>query len=511
MSDYVSFHARNTPDKIAIRDLETGEALTYAALDRRAGAMAALFAERAGGARGERIAVISRNSALMLVIQLAAARAGAIFVPLNWRLAPPEIAALIADAAPKIVIWQAEFDAHAAPAFDHAPENCRFRLDGRTCALTGAAEGRAPYRDERREETDPVTLLYTSGTSGKSKGVIITGRTAHYSALNYGMSAAVTMNSVFLCDMPLFHVAGLLAVAGTPLFYGASVLVSQRFDPVRTFENLTDPALGVTHYFCVTQMAAQMRAAHPDGAMKKLAHLTVLQTGGAPNPPASVSAWANDGVRMSDGFGMTEIGSAFNMPGHDLDMIRRKAGSVGYPSMFLDAKIVTPDGAEAGPGEIGELWVRGPNVTPGYWNKPAETAAAFHDSWLKTGDSARRDEDGYYYIVDRTKDMYISGGENVYPVEVEAALAELPSILDCAVIGAPDERWGETGVAYVLLKPEAPAVSEADVVAHVRARLAAYKAPKHVVFVSELPRTPSGKVQKHVLRARWIAGRGQSV
>ena len=227
---------------------------------------------------------------------------------------------------------------------------------------------------------------------------------------------------------------------------------------------------------------------------------------GAPNPPASVRAWADDGVRMANGFGMTEIGSAFCMPPQDLEWIKSKAGTVGLPSLYLEAKIMAPDGTEAPVGEVGELWVRGPNVTPGYWNKPKETAATFEGDWLKTGDSARKDEDGLYYIVDRTKDMFISGGENVYPVEVEAVIAEMPEVLDCAVIGVADEKWGEVGAAILLLKAGSDEVTGQAVIDFIRSRLAAYKAPKHVKFVEDLPRTPSGKVQKHKLKDAWEAG-----
>ena len=507
MTDAIRFHAQATPEKLAILDLHTKESYTYREVDRRVGELAAMLANRLEGRRGERVAVISRNSALMLLLQYACARAGAIFVPLNWRLAPPEIAALIEDAKPAAVVWQAEFDELAAAALAFAPENRRFRLTDSGSDL-GAGHAQVGIALQPADENAPITLLYTSGTSGKSKGVIITDRTALYSALNYGLSARVNNNSVNLCDMPLFHVAGLLAVARTTLFFGGTVIVSQKFDPLVTFKNLTDPALGVTHYFCVTQMAALMREKNPSGAMKKLAHLKTLQTGGAPNPPASVRAWVEDGVSMTDGFGMTEIGSAFSMPPHDLAVIGAKAGSVGMPSLFMEAKIVTADGNEAPAGVVGELWVRGPNVTPGYWNKPDETAAAFEDGWLKTGDSARMDEDGFYYIVDRTKDMFISGGENVYPVEIEAVIAEIPEVLDCAVIGVPDERWGEVGAAILLLKEGGRTLTEKTVIEYIRTRLAAFKAPKHVRFVDDLPRTPSGKVQKHKLRASWMETNG---
>ncbi|WP_428409011.1 AMP-binding protein [Hyphococcus sp.] len=502
MHDLVHFHAQATPEKKAIVDLQTSESYDYRHADQRISQIASFLLKATNGKRGERVAMISRNSAFMLLVHYACARAGLIFVPLNWRLAPPEIGALIEDAQPSVLIWQTEFEALAEPGFGMVDPSRQFRL-----AETGESfakdESEQFVANTQAADDDPITLLYTSGTSGKSKGVILTHKTVLYSALNFAQSSAVDRNTVFLCDMPLFHVAGLLAVSRTPLFFGGTVLVSQKFDPVNTFKNLTDPALGVTHYFCVTQMAALMREKNPPGAMKKLAHLTAIQTGGAPNPPAAVRAWAEDGVSQVDGFGMTEIGSAFSMPPYDVRIIREKAGSVGMPSPFTEGKIMTPEGIEAEPNEIGELWVRGPNVTPGYWNKPVETAASFEGEWLKTGDSARKDEDGFYYIVDRTKDMFISGGENVYPVEIEAVLAEMPEILDCAVIGVPDQKWGEVGAAIILLKDGGASMTPEGVIAFVKSRLASYKAPKHVRFVDDLPRTPSGKVQKHKLRDAW--------
>lgn len=507
MSDAIDFHAKTQPEKLAILDLVSGEALTYAAANERIARLAGMLRERLGDKSGERIVMLSRNSSFMLLLHYACARAGHIFVPLNWRLAPPEVEALITDAAPAAVFWQPDFEAHAAPAIAAAPERCRFRIEGDGAAiLASAAASEAIYVGVNPDMHAPIILLYTSGTSGRAKGVVITSSTALYSSLNYGLSAEVSASSVFLCDMPLFHVAGLMAASRTPLLYGGSVLVSPKFDPVVSVRNLLNEDYGVTHYFCVTQMGAMMRASNPPDAIRKLSRLNVLQTGGAPNPPAAVRQWAEDGVRQVDGFGMTEIGSAFSMPPQDLETIKRKAGSVGYPAFSMRAKIMSPEGKEAPVGEVGELWVKGPNVTPGYWNRPEETKAAFHDGWFKTGDSARVDEDGCFYIVDRTKDMYISGGENVFPVEVEAALAEMPAILDCAVIGVPDERWGEVGVAYVLLKKNA-ALAGDEVIAHVKSRLAAFKAPKHVAFVDDLPRTPSGKVQKHRLKEKWLSER----
>jgi fatty-acyl-CoA synthase len=507
MSDAIDFHAKTQPEKLAIHDLISGEKISYADANERIAKLAGMLQARLGDKRGERIVMLSRNSSFMLLAHYACARAGHIFVPLNWRLAPPEVEGLIKDAEPAAVFWQPEFEAHAASAINRVGDECNFRIDGDGANIVESAASSDPvYVGVNPDVHAPIILLYTSGTSGRAKGVIITSSTALYSSLNYGLSAEVSAKSVFLCDMPLFHVAGLMAASRTPLLYGGTVLVSQKFDPVVSVQNLLNEDYGVSHYFCVTQMGAMMRANNSPETIRKLSRLQVIQTGGAPNPPAAVRQWAEDGVRQVDGFGMTEIGSAFSMPMQDLETIKKKAGSVGFPAFSMRAKIMQPDGTEAPVGGVGELWVQGPNVTPGYWNRPEETKAAFHDGWFKTGDSARMDEDGHFYIVDRTKDMYISGGENVFPVEVEAVLAEMPAILDCAVIGVPDERWGEVGVAYVLLQKNAE-LTQDIVVAHVKSRLAAFKAPKHVEFVGDLPRTPSGKVQKHKLKEKWLSER----
>jgi fatty-acyl-CoA synthase len=202
---------------------------------------------------------------------------------------------------------------------------------------------------------------------------------------------------------------------------------------------------------------------------------------------------------MSDGFGMTETCSNFGMPTHDPQLLLAKAGSCGLPYMSLRARIVDDDGRDLGDGERGELWLRGPSITPGYWNKPELTAAAFCDGWFKTGDTAQRDRDGFYYLVDRKKDMYISGGENVYPAEVEAVLAEIEGIAEVAVIGVPDARWGEVGYAFIVASPGQSYSADA-VLAHCRTRLAGFKAPARVVFTDSIPRTPSGKIKKHDLK-----------
>lgn len=485
--DPVRTHAAAMPRRLAVGCAETGRRWSWAELDSAVDRLAAWLVGRLGAASGARVAVLARNHPLQVVLQFACERAGAIFVPYNWRLAQAEIAALMADADPVLVFRDAEF---TVP--DHPAEQLLLA----DLEALGEPGTRAPA-DARRGWDEPMTLLYTSGTSGRPKGVMITVGNAFWGPTNFALGSMVSHESVFLCDMPMFHTAGLFAAVRVPIWAGGSVWISAGFVPDRTIARIADPALGITHYFSVPQMATTLWQ-HPDFAAEKFHGLKMYVTGGAPNPKAQVERFAHAGNRFSDGFGMSETGSNFAMPVHDVDRLIAKAGSCGLPLIGVQPRIVDEDGNDVAQGETGELWLRGPSITPGYWNQPELTARAFHDGWFRTGDAALRDADGFYYLVDRKKDMYISGGENVYPAEVEAVLAELPEIAEAAVIGVPSERWGEVGRAFVILKAGAELTAEA-VVAHCAARLAKFKVPASVVIADSIPRTASGKVQKHLL------------
>jgi fatty-acyl-CoA synthase len=329
---------------------------------------------------------------------------------------------------------------------------------------------------------------------------MISEENAYWGPANFINGSLVSYESVFLCDMPMFHTAGLFAAVRVPIVAGGTVWISAGFDPAKTIARIADPELGITHYFSVPQMATTLWQ-HPDFAPEKFHRLKMYVTGGAPNPKAQVERFARTGIRFSDGFGMSETCSNFAMPVLDVERLIEKAGSCGLPLLAVQARIVDDEGVDVARGETGELWIKGPSVTRGYWNQPELTAKAFHDGWFKTGDAAMQDADGFYYLVDRKKDMYISGGENVYPAEVEAVLAELSEVAEAAVIGVPDKRWGEVGRAYVI--PRAgESLNEAQVIAHCSARLAKFKVPKSVVVTDAIPRTASGKVQKHLLLER---------
>jgi fatty-acyl-CoA synthase len=475
------------PHRLAVGDAETGRRWNYAALDRAIDQAAVWLIGKLGPASGERVAVIARNHPFQVVLQFACARAGAVFVPMNWRLAQAEIQQQLNDADPRLVFHDAEFTVPQCGAERHLLANLE--------AL--GESGSRPPAAARGGWDEPMTLLYTSGTSGRAKGVIVTEANAFWGNANYALGSMVSFESVFLCDMPMFHTAGLFAAVRVPLWAGGSVWISQGFVPEKTIARIADPALGITHYFSVPQMATVLWQ-HPEFAPEKFHGLKMYVTGGAPNPKAQVERFARAGIRFSDGFGMSETGSNFAMPVHDVERLVAKAGSCGQPLIAVQTRIVDDDGRDVPRGGTGELWLKGPSITPGYWRQPELTAKAFQDGWFKTGDAAVQDEDGFFYIVDRKKDMYISGGENVYPAEVEAVMAELVEIESAAVIGVPDEKWGEVGRAFVVLKQGATLTPEA-ILAHCRSRLAKFKVPVRVVPLEALPRTGSGKVQKHLL------------
>jgi fatty-acyl-CoA synthase len=491
--DPIFTHARANPDALAIVDLESDRRWSYTQLDSAVNRLAAWLVEEFGPNSGARIATLAKNCAEMVILQHAGARAGTIFVPFNWRLAQAEIEALAADAAPALVFHDPDFTPPAAAK----------RAVAIADMLSLGAAGAKPSPHARRPFEDVGTLLYTSGTSGRPKGVMLSERNAFWGCANFIYGNDVTMRSVFLCDMPLFHTAGLFAAARVPIQAGATLLITKGFDPALTLERMTDPSLNVSHYFSVPQMAATLwNQPTFDGA--KLSGIVSWAIGGAPNPKAQSERFVNAGVRISEGFGMSETGSNFAMPAHDRDALLRKAGSCGLPLLTVETKIVDDDGNEVPTGERGELWVRGPCVASGYWNQPELSAKAFVEGgWFVTGDAAKVDEDGYFYIVDRKKDMYISGGENVYPAEVEAALAELHEIGECAVVGVPNDRWGEVGRAYVIPVPGKSVTAE-QVIAHCAARLAKFKVPQSAIITDAIPRTASGKVQKHLLKARAL-------
>ncbi len=501
--DWIAHYAARRPTHPAVVDLATGETLDYRGLDERASRVAAVLRGELEVEAGDRVALYAHNCADYLAIQFACWRVGAILLPLNTRLALPELTFIAGDAEPCAMIYDRELATEAGALAERVGLAATVELDPADpgCAYRRLVDATPPLpaaEHHRAALGDVGTIMYTSGTTGRPKGALITHRMTLSNAINLGTPARVTRDTVHLCALPLFHTGGLNCYSNVALHCGATVLVMRGFDPAAALALMTDEARGVTHFFGVP--AHYQTLAQQPGFEGATFGLVNAGVGGAPVPAALLERWQAKGVPMQQGYGMTETSPTALVL--DTERAEDKLGSAGLPALHTEVKLVDGEGNDLdAPGVVGEIWVRGPNVSPGYWRRPDADAASFVDGWLKTGDAARRDEDGFYFIVDRWKDMFISGGENVYPAEVEGCLYALDGVAECAVVGVPDERWGEVGRAYVVAAAGVT-LDEDAIVTHCRDHLAKYKVPRTVRFLEALPRNAAGKVLKRELRER---------
>lgn len=497
--------ARKTPERTAVVHQDTE--LTYRELYERVLRLA--HALRALGVdRGDRVAYLGPNHPAFLETLFAAGVLGAIFVPLNSRLTAPELTYQLTDSGSTVLVHSAGHTTTAAQASAGADGTVRHRITLGTAGegalgyeelLDGGGTGRL---DEAVAPDDPCIIMYTSGTTGRPKGAVLTHANITWNSVNVLVDTELGGDEVTLVVAPLFHTAGLGMTCLPTLLKGGRVVLLESFEAAQVLDVIEHRR--VTYMFGVPTMYDAM-AAQPRWAEADLSSLRSLNCGGAPVPTRTIETYLARGLAFSQGYGMTEASPGVLFL--DREQSSAKAGSAGVPHFFTDTRIALPDGRDADPGERGEVLVQGPNVMRAYWRRPEETAAAFtDDGWLRTGDVARTDDDGYAYIVDRVKDMFVSGGENVYPAEVEDALLGHPSVAECAVVGVPDAVWGEVGHAVVVLAGGARA-DASEILAHLRGRLAKYKIPKTLVFAPELPRTASGKIVKPAVRETYAPRR----
>ncbi|MDE2378797.1 long-chain fatty acid--CoA ligase [Bradyrhizobium sp.] len=494
--DWIAHHCLRTPGKTAVVDLASGRRFSYAQFDARISRLATHLRDRLKVSRGDRVAVLALNTTDTLEVQFACGRLGAVFLPLNVRLTVPELQFIVGDSTPKVMIHDDDLAETALAVARLCGVASTLLLGPGGSYESGIAAARPLDRFEEVTLDDVSTIMYTSGTTGHPKGATITHGMTFWNCVNLGGPAYISPSTVLLTVLPLFHTGGLNCYTNPALHAGGTVLIMRAFDPGQALALIGDPAQGINVFFGVPAIY-QFMAQHPAFAATDLSRLVIGGVGGAPMPVPLLKAWEARGVALQQGYGMTETSPAVLVL--DREDAARKAGSAGKPVLHTEVRIVRPDGNDAEVGELGELWVKGPNVTPGYWNRPEANKSSFTDGWLHTGDATRMDEEGFYYIVDRWKDMYISGGENVYPAEVENVLHQLDAIAEAAVIGIPDPQWGEVGMAIVAVKPGGR-VTEADVLAHCAANLARFKCPRQVRFVDALPRNATGKIHKPTLR-----------
>ena len=494
--DWIAHFGRRTPDKIAVVDLGSGRRLSYAQFDARIARLASHLREKLAIKRGDRVAVLALNTTDTLEVQFACGRLGAVFLPLNTRLTVPELHYIVGDAAPSLMIHDTELAETALSVARLCKVASTLSLGPGGTYEAAIAAAKPLSACEIVTLDDISTIMYTSGTTGQPKGAIITHGMTFWNCVNLGGPAYISPSSVLLTVLPLFHTGGLNCYTNPVLHSGGTVLIMRTFDPGQALALISDPAQAINVFFGVPAIY-QFMAQHPAFATADFSRLLIGGVGGAPMPVPLLKTWEARGVALQQGYGMTETSPAVLTL--DREDAVRKAGSSGKPVLHTEVRIVRPDGADAAVGELGELWVKGPNVTPGYWNRPDANASSFTDGWLHTGDATRVDEDGFYYIVDRWKDMYISGGENVYPAEVESVLHQLDAIAEAAIIGVPDAQWGEVGLAIVAVKP-GHSLTETAIQAHCAANLARFKCPRLIRFVDALPRNATGKIHKPTLR-----------
>ena len=495
-SDWLRHHAAVRPAKTAVIDLSAGRSFTYAEMNDRTERLASVLATKFGVGRSDRVSVLSKNTTNIFEAQFACWKLGAVFVPLNWRLAVPELAYIVGDCTPTVLLHGVEFAEQAdqlSIPYRVAWEAGEDGHDAYESLLAAASDAVRPAEENMLDTV--LTIMYTSGTTGNPKGVIITHGMTLWNVVNQTELFRTGSTMVNLVVLPLFHTGGLNCFANPAFHYGGANVVMKAFDPALGLRLLSDTDLGITHLQSVPANYLFM-SQQPEFADATFSTIVAAGVGGSPAPHALLDTWINKGVHLQQAFGMTETGSmVMALPREDA---RHKLGSTGVPFLHNSVRLVGPDGNDVAPGEVGELWVKGPNITPGYWKLPDVTAASLTDGWLHTGDALRQDDEGYFYVVDRLKDIYISGGENVSPAEVENVLYQLDAISECAVVGVPDDRWQEVGRAYIALRPGAE-LNEEEIVAHCTRNLAKFKVPKSIVFLDQLPHNATGKIIKRAL------------
>jgi fatty-acyl-CoA synthase len=493
--DLLGERARLTPEREALVVIETGERFTYGELDVRALSAAHLLSEHLQIGPGDRFGLLAHNCVEFLELFFAAGKSGAIVVPLSTRATVHELEGIVADSGMQLLIFGPEF-AEAAAALAQ-------KFDLRILSIADYARERHFDPEARFAPAEPdeiYCLLYTSGTTGRPKGVMIPHRMVACNGYNTAVCWDLRSDDRSPIFTPLYHAGGLGAFLLPVFAAGGTIIVHKGFNVSEIWRVIQQERCTVV--LGVPTIWKRLMEA-PEFPTADLSHVRAFYSGGAPLPEYIIETYQKRGVVFKQGFGMTEVGvNCFSMTVEDS---YRKKGSIGRPMMYTRARVVDAEDRELGADEVGELQFFGPHVSTGYWNNPEATAQAWSDDgWFRSGDSARRDADGFYYIAGRKKEMFISGGVNIYPAEIEAELMSHPSVSDAAVIGVGDETWGEVGVAFVV-GVRGREVSREELESYLSTRIGRYKLPKRYIFLDALPRTPYGKVIKNELRKRLTA------
>lgn len=491
--DWAQKWAVYSPTKVAVKEYETGRSISYGELHQTSSQLAAYFQQIVGLQKGDRVAVIAEFCLEYIIAFSTAQKIGIILVPLNYRLAPAEVDYLINDAKPSLLLVEDKFQ-HLVPTTSIPVVRIEDLL-----STIKAFPTESSFQPTAIEEEDPVFILYTSGTTGFPKGALYTHKMLFWNSINTSISLIVNTESRTLNVMPPFHTGGWNVLITPFLHHGGYICLLKKLDAAVALELLQSERCTL---FMGVPTILQMMARTTQFETAQFPDMLYLIVGGEPMPLPLIEQWHQKKVPVRQGYGMTEVGPNLTSL-HQDDAIRKK-GSIGRPNFYVQIQLVDHEGKIQPPGGgPGELWLRGPMVMPGYWNNPSGTQTAFSEdgTWFKTGDELYQDEEGYLYVVDRIKNMYKSGGENIYPAEIERILLQLPHVLEAAVVGVPNEKWGEVGCAFIVDDPNNPVDLEAAKV-YCSTKLAKFKVPYYFQRLDALPKTDSGKINRQLLK-KW--------
>lgn len=489
--DWCKKWAEYSPDQIALKEYESGKTLSYAEWNLYSNAIACHLQSQHKIKKGDRIATLSENCLENLILFGAACKLGFILVPLNYRLSPPEIEYLINDASPSLLFVETKFQDLL---------NEKRKKDTVPIELVTDLSKNQDTEDIRIDSpvthSDPVFILYTSGTTGYPKGALYTHGMMFWNSINTSLRLNITSHSRTINVMPPFHTGGWNVFTTPFLHHGAYTCLLKKFDAKLVLDLLKSEK--ITLFMGVPTML-KMMTEQVEFNKIELPELINIIVGGEPLPIPVIEKWAEKNVMIRQGYGMTEVGPNLTSL-HDRDALRKK-GSIGFPNFYVDWRIVSQDSNQQPGTESGELQFRGPIVTPGYWNQPKATADSFtEDGWFKTGDIIHRDEEGYFYVIDRIKNMFISGGENVYPAELERIILQYPGISEVVIVGIPDSKWGEVGKAFIVSKNK-ELFDENHFFNFCRAKMAAFKIPKSICLIDAIPKNDTGKIDRKIVKS----------
>ncbi len=495
--DWFSKWAVYKSDSIAFKVYETQKAYTFSEVNKLSNYLSEYFSKEYNLGIGDRIAVLSENCIEYMILFGVAQKLGITIVPLNYRLASKELGFILGNCEPTLLIYENQFESKVKSTNSVDKIETQLNLNEITKLLEDFSIKPIleDYYNHQITEDSPIFILYTSGTTAFPKGALYTHKMMFWNSLNTELRLNITSDDISINCAPPFHTGGWNVLLTPFIHHGAQTIIMRNFDADVILKLMDEEK--ITLWWAVPTMLKMLSESNLF-SVTKMERLRYLIVGGEALPLEVINIWHSKGVPIRQGYGLTEVGPNVTSLNHEDATI--KLGSIGTPNFYIDTQIIDEKGNSVGGEGTGEFLLKGPNVTPGYWKNDNATKETIIDGWFSTGDVVARDKDGFIYVVDRIKNMYISGGENVYPAEVEHSLRQHPEITDVAIIGVPDNKWGEAGIAFIV-KSKASKLSKDDIKNYCLERLAKYKIPKHIEFIAVLPTNDAGKIDRKKLRS----------